>query len=182
MKAYSSIRAYICACIANSVSYSVSVLVNRYRRSLRPPSSFPSPRLPLVVSLPTNARISNPHFSRVLPRYRADSLSLSFFSLSLSLSLSLSFRRNAAGNHRRVIGAAARMDNGFNGLLRSSTFRSPRRRWRTTFLRVAFFRTHVNARLTNRSSASAEANDREYTHTHIHTHTHTHTHTHVKFD
>lgn len=77
---------HIHACIADSVSYSVSVLVNRYRRSLRPPSSLPSlppspPCSPLVVFLPTNARISSPHFSRVLPRYRADSLSLS---LSLS--------------------------------------------------------------------------------------------------
>lgn len=80
MEAYSRIRAHIRACIADSVSYSVSVLVNRYRRSLRPPSSLPLPTSPLIVSLPTNARISSPHFSRVLRRYRADSLSLSLSS------------------------------------------------------------------------------------------------------
>lgn len=77
MKAYSRIRVHVRMCIADSVSYSVSVLVNRYRRSLRPPSSLSSSRSPLIVSLPTNARISSPHFSRVLRWYRTDSLSLS---------------------------------------------------------------------------------------------------------
>lgn len=58
------------------VSYSGSMLVEPLPTfsttiSLSPPS------LPLLVFLPTNARISSPHFSRVFPRYRADSLSLS---------------------------------------------------------------------------------------------------------
>lgn len=143
------------ACIAGSVSYPSSVLVNRHRRFLRPPSSsdrsspFSFPFLRTRVSRVRTFR------GYSLGIERSSSLFLSLFPSSLPA-------HNAAGNHRRVIGAAARMD---NGVQRTVVYFS----WTETpltlpvSLRRSLFRARANARPRNCRAfrERMKANDRD---------------------